>query len=357
MLTKKVARARRWIETWTLAGLLPASVLLTTVSCGKQEPAHDKKTATAKKPKDAKAKKGEKNDKQAAANKKLGGWPDGSQLVISISMQFEAGGQPEGAQSPFSASPLPKGTPDLPANSWFRYGAVEGLERMLNLWDKHDIKVTSHMVGEAALAYPEVAKDIAKRGHEVAAHGMSWKNQWDMSEKDELAFIKDGADALEKVTGQRPVGYNANWLRRSKNTLKTLQELGFTYHIDDVSRDEPFLTTVKGKPFVVVPYTLRNNDIVLVEGRNFSADRFLAQLKLEFDQLYSEGAKKRRMMSVSLHDRIGGTPAMVRAMDQFITYVKEKDKVSFKRKDEIAKIAASDPKTPKDDSEATYNAE
>ena len=57
-------------------------------------------------------------------------WPDGAQLVISVSMQFETGGQPEGAESPFSGTPLPKGQPDLAAESWYRYGANEGIYRM-----------------------------------------------------------------------------------------------------------------------------------------------------------------------------------------------------------------------------------
>jgi nucleoside-diphosphate-sugar epimerase len=30
----------------------------------------------------------------------------------------------------------------------------------------------------------------------------------------------------------------------------------FIYHIEDISRDEPFTVTVKGKPFAVVPYTI-----------------------------------------------------------------------------------------------------
>jgi len=71
-------------------------------------------------------------------------WPNDAQLVISVSMQFETGGQPEGSESPFSSSPLPKGQPDPAAESWFRYGAKEGIYRMLDLWKKHDIKVTSH---------------------------------------------------------------------------------------------------------------------------------------------------------------------------------------------------------------------
>jgi peptidoglycan/xylan/chitin deacetylase (PgdA/CDA1 family) len=282
-------------------------------------------------------------------------WPNEAQLVVSISMQFETGGQPEGAESPFSGNPLPKGNPDLPAQSWFRYGANEGIYRMLDLWKKHNILVTSHVVGEAAIKYPEIAKAIANDGHEIAAHGMSWSNQWDKNYANELKFIKDGVDVVEKITGKRAVGYNANWLRRGPNTLKVLQELNFLYHIDDLSRDEPFITKVRGKNFVVMPYTLRNNDIVNIEGKHWSPDQYLAQLKYEFDQLYTEGATKRRMMSISLHDRIGGSPAIVKVLDEFLTYAKSKKGVVFMRKDEIAKLIQNDPNTPIDTSEAKYN--
>lgn len=282
-------------------------------------------------------------------------WSNRAQLVISISMQFETGGQPQGAESPFSDSPLPQGVPDLPAESWYRYGAVEGMDRMMDVWKKYDIKVTSHVVGDAAIKYPAIAKRIANEGHEVAAHGMSWKNQWDVSYEDELQFVKNGVDAVEKITGKRAVGYNCNWLRRSPNTLKVLQDLNFLYHIDDLSHDEPFITSVRGKDFVVMPYTLRNNDIVNISGSQWSPDQFLAQLKMEFNQLYAEGALRRRMMSISFHDRIGGQPALMNAMEQFIKYAKTKQGVVFMRKDDIAKMVLNDPKTPRDNSERKYN--
>ncbi|KLT68200.1 polysaccharide deacetylase [Flavobacterium sp. ABG] len=282
-------------------------------------------------------------------------WPNGAQLVVSVSMQFETGGQPEGAESPFSGNPLPKGQPDLAADSWFRYGAKEGVYRMLDLWKKYDIKVTSHIVGQAAVKYPEVAKAIADQGHEIAAHGMTWDNQWNKNYEEELKFVKDGIDTVEAITGKRGVGYNSNWLRRGPNTLKVLQELGFLYHIDDLSRDEPFITMVNGKKFVVIPYTLRNNDIVNIEGKHWSPDQFLNQLKLEFDQLYKEGATKRRMMSISFHDRIGGSPAVVNAMEQFIKYTRTKTGVVYMRKDAIARLVQNDPNTPIDNSEEKYN--
>jgi peptidoglycan/xylan/chitin deacetylase (PgdA/CDA1 family) len=166
-----------------------------------------------------------------------------------------------------------------------------------------------------------------------------------MSRQEEREFIRGGADMVEAVTGQRPIGYNCNWLRRCPNTLSLLQELGYLYHIDDVSRDEPFIEQVDGKDFVVVPYTLRNNDILLVEGRHYSPGKFLDQIKMDLDQLYEEAGHRCRMMSVSAHDRISGTPQMVRAWDAFLRYAKEKSGVAFLRKDEIARWAMASPLT------------
>ena len=268
-------------------------------------------------------------------------WPNDIRLVISISMQFEAGGQPaKGSDSPFPKVDFPDSVPsDLAANTWFAYGYREGIPRMLDLWDRHGVKVTSHMIGEAVQRHPELAKEIVQRGHEAARHGPRWSSQYAMSREEEREFLVAGIEMVEAATGQRPIGYNCNWLRRGPNTLSLLQELGYLYHIDDVSRDEPFIESVDGKDFVVVPYTLRNNDILLVEGRNYSPAKFLDQIKMDFDQLYEEAGNRRRMMSISAHDRISGTPQMVRAWDAFLHYVKEKPGVAFLRKDAIVRWA------------------
>lgn len=268
-------------------------------------------------------------------------WADGSRMVVSVSMQFEAGGQPDNAESPFPQN-LEKGYKDLPAATWYAYGYKEGIPRMLDSWDKLGIKVTSHMVGSAVLKNPQLAKEIVQRGHEAAAHGMDWSSQYNLPYEAEKKFIKDGVDAVKNVTGFTPVGYNANWLRRGENTLKILQELGFLYHIDDLSRDEPFIIKVNNKDFAVVPYTLRCNDILLIEGKNFSADQFVNQVIMEFDQLYAESEFKRRQMSISFHDRIGGSPQMVKATQDIVKYIQQHKGVSFKRKDEIARMTLED---------------
>lgn len=71
-------------------------------------------------------------------------WPGNTRLVASISMQFEAGGQPpKGTDSPFPKVEFPENVPSDPATkTWFAYGYREGIPRMLDLWDRHGVKVT-----------------------------------------------------------------------------------------------------------------------------------------------------------------------------------------------------------------------
>jgi hypothetical protein len=45
---------------------------------------------------------------------------------------------------------------------------------------------------------------------------------------------------------------------------------------------------------------------------------------MDFDQLYDEADSRRRMMSVSAHDRISGTPQMVKAWDAFLSYARKR---------------------------------
>jgi hypothetical protein len=132
-------------------------------------------------------------------------------------------------------------------------------------------------------------------------------------------------------------------LRGTPNTLGILQDLGFIYHIDDISQDEPFTVTVKGKPFAVVPYTIRKNDIVRFDSPATTNAVYLQDMKDDLDVLYAEAAHRRRMMSISMHDRISGIPGHVKLIEEFIKYAQKQKGVVFMRKDEIAKRALSAP--------------
>src|SRR6202051_362452 len=266
-------------------------------------------------------------------------WPHGARLAVSFSLMFEAGGQPISGAGGVIPDPIQKGLPDLPTNAFFEYGVYEGIPRILDLFDKHKIKMSSFMIGHAVDKAPDLAREIVKRGHEAAAHGRTWENSYAFDPDAERRFIADGVESIEKVTGQKPVGWNAYWMRNSPRTLAILQSRGSLYHIDEPSRDEPFIVPLKGGDFVTVPYTFHLNDIVSFPFAGWNPAAYEQALRDEFDQLYEEGAQRRRMMVVSLHDRISGHAGRVRVLDRFLTYAKSKGGVWFARKDESARYA------------------
>lgn len=112
----------------------------------------------------------------------------------------------------------------------------------------------------------------------------------------ERRFIDDSVEKIQKITGQQPIGWNAYWMRNPPRTLDILQSLGFRYHIDEPSMDKLFIVRPKGGDFVTVPYTFHMNDIVSFPFETHNPAAYEQALKDEFDQLYEEGAHRRRMM-------------------------------------------------------------
>jgi len=272
-----------------------------------------------------------------------GFWPNGARLAISISLQFEAGGQPISGATGLIPEPIKKGYPDLATNSYFDYGIQEGIPRLLDLFDKYNIKATSFMVGKAVDKNPELAREIVRRGHEPAAHGKEWAWQYNLSKDEEREWIRSVQHSIKNATGIAPLGYDCYWMRGSVHTLSLLQELGFIYHNNDLSRDEPYTQLLNGKPFVTMPYTIHMNDIGSFDFPGFSPADYEQQLKDEFDQLYEEAKTKRRMMLISFHDRISGHASRVRAIERFLKYVQKHEGIWYATKGEIAKYALATP--------------
>jgi peptidoglycan/xylan/chitin deacetylase (PgdA/CDA1 family) len=271
-------------------------------------------------------------------------WPNGARLVVSLSLQMEAGGQPDrGANGPWGN--LDTRYPDLPTEKWYDYGVKEGIPRLLDMYARRKVHVTSHMVGQSVDKHPALAKEIVERGHEPAAHGQTWDPIYARTPAEERANYQANINAIERATGKRPTGFNAPGMRATPATFEILQDLGFTYHTDDLSRDEPFLIPVRNRPFVVVPYTFVLNDYQNFENRWRTCSDFAGELKAEFDALYAESATKRRMISIASHDRVAGKASRTRVIEDFIIYAQKHSGVVFLRKDEIAKFAMESPAT------------
>ena len=75
------------------------------------------------------------------------------------------------------------------------------------------------------------AREITARGHEVAGHGYRWQYEYMLSREEEQEHIAKSIQAIQKTTGQRPVGWNSRG--QSMDTRELLvADGGFIYDSD-----------------------------------------------------------------------------------------------------------------------------
>jgi polysaccharide deacetylase family protein (PEP-CTERM system associated) len=96
----------------------------------------------------------------------------------------------------------------------------------------HGVRGTFFVVGELAQAHPDLVRDIAAAGHEVALH--AWRHT-PLTELDAATFrdeTKRGKELLEELAGAPVAGFRAptfSLVPASAWAVDVLAELGFTY--------------------------------------------------------------------------------------------------------------------------------
>ena len=271
-------------------------------------------------------------------------WPGDARIAISVVVNYEEGseyslldGSSHHETNGEVPSPVPPDTRDLLNESMFEYGSRAGVWRLLRIFDKHGIPATHFCCALAIERNPEVGKEMVRRGDEVCGHGYRWEEYYAFEKEEERASIIKTLDSLERTTGQRPV----SWFTRygvSVNTRELLSEIGgFVYDSNAVNDDLPYYTTVQGKPWLVLPYSMEVNDARFWRGGLVSTEDFYNYMKDSFDCLYEEGEETPKMMSIGLHCRIAGRPPRSRAVERFLQYAKGHQGVWFARRIDIAR--------------------
>jgi len=158
---------------------------------------------------------------------------------------------------------------------------------------------------------------------------------FDLSEEVEREHIAKAVASLKLTVGERPFGWYCRYAP-SVNTRRLLvEEGGFTYDSDYYGEELPFWQTVEGKPHLVVPYSLTNNDGKYAAGMVHS-DQWLGLVRDAFDVLYQEGATAPKMMSVGLHMRLIGHPGRIAGLWRFLDHVLKHKDVWVTRRIDIA---------------------
>lgn len=272
-------------------------------------------------------------------------WPNDARLALQIVLNYEEGGENcvlhgDPASEAFlsemiGAVPL-SGVRNLNMESIYEYGSRAGFWRLYRLLTQRQIPITVYAVAMALDRNPEAGKAMIEAGWEVASHGYRWIDYQYVGEAQERDHIRRAIEIQARILGERPLGFYQG--RVSPNTRRlVVEDEGFLYDADSYADDLPYWTNDYGRPHLVIPYTLDNNDMRFATYQGFnSGDQFFTYLKDAFDTLYMEGETSPKMMSVGLHCRLSGRPGRMAALARFLDYVQSFDKVWICRRLDIA---------------------
>lgn len=109
---------------------------------------------------------------------------------------------------------------------------VQNTERLLALFERHDLKATFFILGWVAERQPALVREIAQAGHEIASHGYSHQLVYRQTPGVFREETSRSKAVLEDITGTQVTGYRAasySITQQSRWALDILAELGFKW--------------------------------------------------------------------------------------------------------------------------------
>jgi putative urate catabolism protein len=273
-------------------------------------------------------------------------WPDDARLALQFVINYEEGGEScilhgdKGSEAFLSevigAASL-EGVRHMSIESMYEYGSRAGFWRLRDMFAERGFPVTVFGVAMALARNSEAVAAMKEADWEIASHGYRWIDYQFMPEEEERKHIRAAIRVHTKATGRPPEGWYTG--RVSPNTRRLVVEEGnLLYDADSYADDLPYWDMAHGRPHLVVPYTLDNNDMRFATYQGFnSGDQFFAYLRDAFDVLHREADKCAKMMSVGLHCRLVGRPGRAAALARFLDYVQKHEDVWVCRRIDIAR--------------------
>lgn len=274
-------------------------------------------------------------------------WPNGEKLVVNIVVNYEEGAEysiPDGdgrndgwGEYDYEIDPSVR---DLGSETHYEFGSRVGVWRLARLFERYGVPVTWGVCAVALERNPELAGWITGRGDDVIGHGYRWLEYNRVSREEEREHLRLAIASIERLTGERPLGW---YLRSfpSEHTLELLvEEGGFLYDSDPCNDELPYYMKAGGRDLLILPYSKVYNDTrYLLNPTYGSPAQFFESMRLAVDYICDEvdHGLGPRMMTVGLHPRWSGQANRASAVRDFLAYVREKDGVSFMRRLDIAR--------------------
>lgn len=246
--------------------------------------------------------------------------PDGARMAVWTIVNVEDWGIERAM--PRTVLPPPMGQPmlpDLPNWAWHEYGMRVGFWRLFDCMQKFRVTPTLAINGIVCRNYPRIAHAARDAGWEFMGHGYI---QGPMHKvEDQRQAIRDTVEAIRAVTGKPPRGWESPGLTETYETIDHLRAEGIEYVADWVLDDQPVWIETAHGPIASVPYTVELNDIPMMVIQHNTADEMLRRGIDHFERLYAESEKITRVMAISVHPYISGTPHRIGYLEKLYEHI------------------------------------
>ena len=252
-------------------------------------------------------------------------WPQGVRLAVNFTADFDTMLLRRLLNEP--PQQLAKG----------EFGGRVGIWRLIELFDSHDIKATIFTPGRICELYPQAVKAASRSGHEIADH--MWEHQVPKDPALEREHLRRAKDAIEKLTGHRPVG------TRSWHTRQLLLDEGYIYNSHDTPDHRPhYISEPDGsKSLLNLPFHYAIDDAMFFSfawlGSDNSAQRMMDPDHVEeiwwrmFEQCYRDGG----YLNICMHPFVSGRALRIAMLDRLINRMKALPGVWFPSCEEVAR--------------------
>ncbi|KAK8212784.1 hypothetical protein M8818_002949 [Zalaria obscura] len=261
------------------------------------------------------------------------------------------------------------GKPQTPTNvSRGVYGATVGIDRLLKLYDKYNIKATFFTPAHSIESFPKQLAKVRDAGHEIGLHGYTHEHLSTLSAQQQHDVLEKSIDVLTKFCGKKPLGFTAPAWDTTKELIPQLEEFGIMYDHSFMHHDvQPYYTpdsshtwveTNVAKPadFWMSPMTKIHPSKVVqipsnwhlddwpplqpIPGRpgaqGFVSTHEVERLWMEqFDFAYRE--YDTFIFPMSIHPQVSGKPQVILMHERIIEYINKHEGVEWMPLGDMAK--------------------
>ncbi|RDW76753.1 polysaccharide deacetylase family protein [Aspergillus mulundensis] len=231
------------------------------------------------------------------------------------------------------------------------FGATVGIDRLLKLYDKYNIKATWFVPGHSLESFPNQLAKVRDAGHELALHGYTHEFVSTLTPQQERDVLTRSISAMTAFTGKKPKGWTAPAWSTSPSTVSLLQEHGLEYDHSFMHHDShlyylpeetdyiPTDTSQDASTWMKPMSALKSSGIVCVPA-NWHVDDwppFQFSLKQPNSHGYVDVASVERtwrdifsflyreheefVFPISIHPQVSGKPQVMLMHERFIEWV------------------------------------